>query len=642
MSSKSRSETRPVQKPRWLSREFKKNVVWWTCLTLMLALYALTLMQDISGCQHEYCVDVGEFQIALAEWGTAHYTGYPLYMLLGSPFVTLLRFVGISPATGASLYSLIWGMLALVGVGTLIQRLTGHQGLSGSIILALGSTTPIWIHNVIAEVYSMSLLFAVLILWLTLDLSETWSDRKGWVLALIGGLSVAHHRLMALMLPMVGLYLLPHAWHSKHFWRWLGGAVIFFVLGFVPYLDIPLRVWRGATWTYGTPGDWENFWFLFWGHEVSFLQQPDFGLGAIQKSLHNIFVLFRAEIGSSGMGLTALGSLLALSNRESRKITLLLWSISLGLLGFAVVLHQAVLLEAVIIIPLLCFGIIIALGAGQLPLRWQAAAAVLLYLWGGYLGWRHYPNVIALTKDTTGRAYIAQVEQLEAPPRSVIMALWGQKYFALSYAQRLEHRMTQWQIVDHRADLAHLAQNTGGKIYTSADMLYLMPVEAWRNILGTPLRITSAGPNMIALTSQPLPAPVTRHPIGDGIALTDWKIHPRDSAGNVRITLYWAAEFPPSADYSTYVHVTDKDYILTPSDLLAQSDFAAPVFGWYPTSQWQTNEVIREDHLLALPDEAVMRTIIIGMYRRETNGSLHNLNPVRLTWKNGNWQLQEL
>ncbi len=164
----------------------------------MLALYALTLMQDISGCQHEYCVDVGEFQIALAEWGTAHYTGYPLYMLLGSPFVTLLRFVGISPATGASLYSLIWGMLALVGVGTLIQRLTGHQGLSGSIILALGSTTPIWIHNVIAEVYSMSLLFAVLILWLTLDLSENGSYKRVGVSGLKGGCCYPKPRLWAI------------------------------------------------------------------------------------------------------------------------------------------------------------------------------------------------------------------------------------------------------------------------------------------------------------------------------------------------------------------------------------------------------------------------------------------------------------
>ena len=51
------------------------------------ALYGATLMSVVSGCTSEYCADVGEFQVALATWGTVHYTGYPLYMLLGSPFV---------------------------------------------------------------------------------------------------------------------------------------------------------------------------------------------------------------------------------------------------------------------------------------------------------------------------------------------------------------------------------------------------------------------------------------------------------------------------------------------------------------------------------------------------------------------------
>jgi len=71
----------------------------WVLLALVLAvggLYAATLMVKVSGCAPvKYCTDVGEFQVALPEWGTVHPTGYPLYMLLGSPFVAGLRALGV-------------------------------------------------------------------------------------------------------------------------------------------------------------------------------------------------------------------------------------------------------------------------------------------------------------------------------------------------------------------------------------------------------------------------------------------------------------------------------------------------------------------------------------------------------------------
>lgn len=70
-------------------------------------LYLSTLMSNIAGCFHQYCNDVGEFQIALATWGTVHHTGYPLYMLLGSPFVSALRWLNVSPAAASSILELL-------------------------------------------------------------------------------------------------------------------------------------------------------------------------------------------------------------------------------------------------------------------------------------------------------------------------------------------------------------------------------------------------------------------------------------------------------------------------------------------------------------------------------------------------------
>lgn len=75
----------------------------------VLAAYLSTLQVEMNGSEHPYATDVGEIQNALPRWGTIHEPGYPLYSLLGSAFVTALRAVGVAPATGASLFSALWG-----------------------------------------------------------------------------------------------------------------------------------------------------------------------------------------------------------------------------------------------------------------------------------------------------------------------------------------------------------------------------------------------------------------------------------------------------------------------------------------------------------------------------------------------------
>jgi len=65
-------------------------------------------------------------------------------------------------------------------------------------------------------------------------------------------------------------------------------------------------------------------------------------------------------------------------------------------------------------------------------------------------------------------------------------------------------------------------------------------------------------------------------------------------------------------------------------DLVAQSDFAAPVYGWYPTSEWQPGEVVREDHTLDLPADRSVRSIFVGMYSRNAGGGFDQLGRLRL------------
>lgn len=606
-------------------------------VAIAVCLYASTLMTTINGCIHEYCVDVGEFQIALPLWGTVHHTGYPLYMMLGSPFVTLLRVFGISPAMGASLYSLFWGILAIAGLVVVIQRWSNNLWLVGSIGLLFAVVEPIWVHNVLAEVYSLSMAFSVAILYLTFKLREKWSDKLGWLLAFAGGAGIAHHRLLALLLIPIGVYLLPVALRSKSFPRWLIIASLCFGAGFLPYLDIPLRVQLGSTWNYDRTNTWQGFWRIFLGKEVVQLQRPNLAPSALLSAAHDIGQVLISELTLPGVILISWAAAHGIWSSQTRSATWFVASVGAIYVLFVLFFRNAVLIQATLMNAILASCVLLAIGLSSLKTTWQNIAGVICLGWALGLAIHNWPFVTSLTHNPSGVNYVATVENLEAPEGSIVMAPWGEDYFVLAYAQRIEGRMAQWQIVDHRADYGDLTANGLRRIYTHSSTLYIFGPGWWAERLGSPLRITSAGPDMLMLTSEPLGSPThSGIPLGDSIVLDHWEIRPLNQ-GSLNVTLYWVATQTPTADYSTFVHLSDQETIAKPEDLVAQSDYQTSVYGWYPTSHWVTNEIIREDHLLQFQPERSPKMINVGMYRQDSNGVFQHLGHVQLRQQAGTW-----
>lgn len=610
-------------------------------------------MFDVSGGDSPFTLDSGEFQVALAEWGTVHHTGYPLYMMLGSPFVNALRWIGVPPSAGASIFSLVWGVLALGGVGMIVLRLTERKGLAITTALTLAFVRSIWIHAVIAEVYSMSLAFTAAILWLTLDLMEQWDDRKGWLLALLTGIGMAHHRLIAIGLPVIGAMVLPtplRRGQEGRFIRWLLLALLFFALGFLPYLDMPWRVWRGTTWVYGRPDTWDGFWYLFFGTEVEGWQRPVFELPIWIENAREALTILVSELTWPGLIFAIAGTTLALWRRSTRKVGVLLVGFALSYVAFAVLVRQAVLLEADLMTVSLCLliGAAVGIASGE----WQAVsgkrrvanvvAHLIFGIWALTLCFLSRPFVLSLTRDPAGRNYIRQVEQLDAPPGSVVMAPWGWRYFALSYAQRVEGEIREWEIVDHRADFTALTRETG-RAYTAADSFYIFTADDfWAPRLGG-AHLSSAGPGMVEISAQPkatgAAAPTPLAELGDGLALMDVEVRSLDD-GRTDVVLWWTATGKPTRDYSTFVHVSDRDAIDSPDDLTAQSDQIAPVYAWYATTKWTPGEVVREDHVLTLPPDREAKLIEVGMYYREEGGSFVDLGKVEVRRKEETWEVE--
>lgn len=635
--------------------------------------YSTTIMFSFNGGDSPYTDDTGEFQLALTLWGVPHHTGYPLYMLLGSPFVNLLRLFGIPPALGASLFSMMWTLIAVVGVAMIVWRLAQRHEDSKTqnlfivycsffIALIFALTRSIWIHASIAEVYALNMTFEVAIIWLTLDLMEKWDDKTGWLLAFVAGLGVAHHRLVAIGLPVVGLMLLP-AWYKgiqvnretrKHHGDtrlpaylftylpvYLFTCLLLFALGFLPYLDIMRRIASGATWVYGKTDSWQGLWNLFTASEVSDWQKPNFDLATIAQNFVDIVKVLGNELTWVGFVAAALGTVIAIVNPRSRKPGLLVAGIALSYIIFTALVRKAVMIEANLMFVSLALLLGFAL-AIQAISHLRVFVVFFLFAWSATLFVVHRDSVLALTRNPQSIDYVSQIEKIEAPSGSYIIAPWGWRYFGLSYANRIEGRLQGFTIIDHNADYGELAKKVES-IYTYYDTFFIFTEnDFWRSRWGQ-VYLSSAGPNIVRISRTPIMRdPSTPFiPFSDGIGLINVDVRPTDKDGITDVVLMWTATAKPSRDYSTFVHFSDQDQISSDEDIILKHDQAAPVYAWRATTTWTPNEVVREDHPVKLLSDRQAKLIVVGMYYRNDAGEFVNLKRVEVRLKEGKWIMEK-
>ncbi|MDZ4671158.1 MAG: DUF2723 domain-containing protein, partial [Phototrophicales bacterium] len=245
-----------------------KILAWVMVLFLLLGIYAITMQTIPNGSGHYFMIDVGETQLVLNLWGSLHSTGYPLYVVLGNILTTVMRMVGISPIIAPALVSLLWGILALTGVYILAYHYTRKAWLSALVIGIFGLTRTIWIHHIIAEIYTFGLLIVVLLLLISL-----WKNpirgRIFW-LAFIGGIGVAHHRATAMMIPALLYAVYPlFIQHRRKLPQIIVISLLLGMIGFGQYLYMYLRGISGGAWVYGEPQTWDGVWTQFIGTEAS-------------------------------------------------------------------------------------------------------------------------------------------------------------------------------------------------------------------------------------------------------------------------------------------------------------------------------------------------------------------------------------
>lgn len=606
-------------------------------LAILIAAYMPTLQTIPNGSENYYMIDVGETQIVLNEWGTLHATGYPLYVMSGSALVALLCAFGIGTATAPAAVSLFWGILTITLIYALalhIVQQKSHAAVRRPLLAAVptilfGLTRTMWIHNDIAEIYTMTLFLAVLLLAIALWQPPVYG-RLSW-LALLGGIAVAHHRALIMLAPA----LIVAVWGDLSalirrrpvaLLRLLGLGL----LGLLPYAYLYLRAQVGVGWIYGEPGTLPGLLDQFMGREASrFVGLPG-SLDALVANFNLVTGVILTDVSVPGALAGVIGLIVGLSTHRRAALVLILMGAISYL--FHVFVYTDILSALILMVTLsLAFGwlfladwlmfsgwtrIMGRLGFQTRPYVATMGLLLVSIVFAVHLFSVNAPFVASLTGDTTGLQTIALAQH--TPPGSTLMLAWGPRYFAVGFAHDVLGLLPGVRLVDHKADFPALLDQ--GILVTPDYTFYNQPISWWEEQLGASVYLRAVAPQLVQIDTEPeievVPGETT-------VGVIDTAHRLECMYRKIMLWVSWHTDRKPERDLSVFVHLLDAE-----GSVIAQDDHSAPVYGWRPLTSWLPEEVVRDVYTLPRLPGAVM--VDYGLYEQRADGSFNNVVSYRL------------
>jgi hypothetical protein len=379
---------------------------------------------------------------------------------------------------------------------------------------------------------------------------------------------------------------------------WLGLGL----LGFLPYLYLPLRAEAGATWVYGNPSNWQGFWEQFNGAEADYLFGWPDTYEQFQQNFEQVNELLVNELSIAGVGLGILGLAVGFMRIKYRRYSLALILSALMAYGFSTVLYYDILATLILSITLsLALGWVLLadslLQRPQVRRRHPAAVGSVYFMLAGLAlagsFWLNKQNAVwiyDLTHDETGIETIELAQH--APSGTTLMMDWGPRYFAVGFAQDVEGRLQHFDRVDHKGNFQRIVAN--GTLVTPEYTLYRKPVMWWEWRLNSPVYLTAAGPELVQIDTEPHLLPVTDWPeveLADNappVAVLDYGV--TCSQDRAVLQVDWLALATPDRDMSVMVHLVGA----ADSPQILEADQLHPVYGWRPLTTWQAGEVVRD------------------------------------------------
>jgi hypothetical protein len=441
--------------------------------------------------------DGGDLATAVSLDGVPHPTGYPLYLLTGK----LLLFLAPDPARALTLTTALWGALA-VGLVSLAayrfnRQLLGRSpalstadplglelaSLAGGWLaaLSLAFAPLVWSQAVIIEIYSLNLLLlAGLLLALACWREKPESAGRLYLLAIMAGLAVGHHRtaLFSLLAAGVFVFLTGRPAESRSFltWKRLALAACLGVLAAgLPSLDLLIRGGNNpaSNWADLSLSNPAAFWQYLSGAEyrnLLFAAPPGQALSRIAASAG----LLLAQFGLFGLALGWGG--LAIAWLTLPHYRPLAWLMSLGLMGhLAFAAIYAADNSQVYLLPFFTFW---ALAAG-FGLAWLTLSGMARWpRYRRYLTGLVLPVALVLpaislsgnyarldlSQDRSAEVW-ARTELDRAPPGAILVSRQDGATFALWYVQYVERYRPEIVVIEARLLAAPWYRNNLARLY---------------------------------------------------------------------------------------------------------------------------------------------------------------------------------
>ncbi len=593
--------------------------------------------------------DSGEFQVAAWRLGLAHPTGYPLYLLLGSAWQHALALIGINPATALTVFSAVIGALAVALLYIIMRdwlqgalNVRRAAALFTALLFAVNPT--FWSQNLIAEVYTLHVLFILLILrvFQQIDLSHflprepsntdislnaTQPTRLLWLFFLVG-LALAHHGMTIFLLPglLLGLWLLDRRWWRSS--QFLISAALVALLPLILYVYIPLRSGPDASpwyhqWLGGERLDlYQNNWSSF----LNFITGRSISVGFynVTQALANLpqaGLLWRLHFYWPGLLLMGVG--LSVLIRQHR------WSVLAFTLSYAVIQQVFNLFYGIgdiliYYIPLYLIGAIWAgfaanaLGNGMRapvddPLARPFVGGLFLVAALFFIPFQLL-RINFAPLDQAGDQVVRQTWETilaaQPAPDAILISNDRDEIVPLFYLQAVEKRAVGMTGLFPLLSTASRFADIGTTVETALAAGGGRPVYLIKPMPGLEVKFTlkAARPplaRVVGLAPPGTPAHSINQPFGPlQLVGYDWQMVDQ----SVRVTLHWLVRDKLTADYTSTVQLFDAT-----GEKLAQDD-QQPGGVYYPTSLWKPGEMLLDRHLLSLPTDRKPTTLLIGMY----------------------------
>lgn len=571
-----------------------------------------------------------EFQVVLPTLGIAHPSGYPLYTLLGKLATLLIPFR--DPAGRLNLLSALLASAAVAVLFPVARRFAGSRpaAITAAAVFALSPTW--WSQATLAEVYALHGLLVAAFLYCLLRWEEARllgagqrsADRWLWAAALTCGLGLAHHRMIALLLPAALVFIF---WTDRSLLRqprrWLAPIA----LGLAPlllYLYLPIRgqAVTSLDGTYQPTVRGTIDWITARGYSI-FLTGNPFN---ITRRWNDYLGLFLGEVGGLTLVFAVIGLNTVFTFLGRRAVLLLLATV----VQIAFAVAYKVQDVAVFFLPAFMFVCIwAALGLAPLfdrmahggshaihtlripaPLRrplmllWLlpvAAFALFEPVRGAIQEWPQRDRSDDWQVYDSGRLMVDAAE-----PGSRIIGLGGEvtlvRYFRDVFGERGDLQVTRADPEAERGAAVEAALSAGEMVYVTRDL----PGIAQRYSLD------AAGPLVrVSPKAQAGAAPVGGQPMGP-LTLLDATFEPLPThARTVRIILRWSAPGPIGEELKISARLLDA------AGAVVVAQDAVPVHFTYPTTQWVPGEMVDDSYDLTLPSSAPdgPYTALIILYR---------------------------